>query len=62
VLASDCTGKYEIAVLAREERGNKITTVIYNKDKIVMDPAAKKVRFYVFASLFTGLNQALRYY
>jgi hypothetical protein len=44
VLTKDCSGRYKMAVLSREENDNKIVTVLLDNEKIEVFPAQQKVK------------------
>ena len=44
VITKDCSNRYKMAVLAREENGKKVTTVYLNQQKIEMNPAAMQLK------------------
>lgn len=52
VLAMDCSGRHKFAVLAHEEGGNKIVTILLNSEKIEINPA-------IFNARVNGVDHAV---
>jgi len=44
LLTKDCSGRYQFAVLSREENNNKIVTVLLDNEKIEVFPSQQKVK------------------
>jgi len=53
LITKDCSGRYNMAVLAREENNSKIVTVYLNREKIEINPAEMKAKINEMEHVFS---------
>uniref|UniRef100_A0A0P6FDP9 Copper-zinc cu-zn superoxide dismutase n=1 Tax=Daphnia magna TaxID=35525 RepID=A0A0P6FDP9_9CRUS len=57
LITKDCSGRYKMAVLAREEKNAKVVTVYLNREKIEINPAQKKAKVNEVEHVFNDVSR-----